>query len=421
MAGRDCAWVGWTGDGNGSEPFVHDRIRFVPVEVTPSEVEEYYEGFSNRTLWPLYHDAIRTPEFQRSWWSTYVSVNQRFADVTAQTAAPGALVWIHDYQLQLVPGLLRQMRPDLRIGFFLHISFPPQELFMQLPWRKEIMEGILGADVVGFQVPIAARNFSVLAKRLTSAQGRGSVLDFENRQVKVGAFPVSIDVGSLEAIARSDETQLRAKEIREQMGSPETLILGVDRLDYTKGIEARLTAYKEMLFDGTISVPERVMVQIAVPTRDSVPAYMEQRLAIERLIGELNGDFGQMGSPAVHYLHRNLDITELVALYCAADILLVTPYRDGMNLVVKEYVACRTDSGAVVLSEFAGAAQSLTSAYLVNPHDVQQLKEGILRAIVAPPGERRQRMRALRRSLLSWTAEDWATAYLSSLTSTETA
>jgi trehalose 6-phosphate synthase len=311
--------------------------------------------------------------------------------------------------------MLRLLRPDLQIGFFLHISFPPQELFMQLPWRTEIVKGILGADLVGFQVPVAARNFAVLASRLTGAQGRTNRLSYDDRQVTVAAFPVSINVERFASIAQRHETKMRAKEIREQLGNPRTIFLGVDRLDYTKGIEARLEVYKEMLVDGTIAVPESVLVQIAVPTRDNVPAYIEQRLAIERLVGEINGSFAQMGSPAVHYLHQNLPIEELVALYCAADIMLVTPYRDGMNLVAKEYVASHADSGAVVLSEFAGAAQSMASAHLVNPHHTQQVKEAMLTAIVESPAEQKRRMRSLRRSLHRWTDADWANSFLNTL------
>ncbi len=420
MKDRRCTWIGWAGDGGVVEPFTKDGIEFVPVPISEDEVEDYYEGFSNRTLWPLYHDAIRPPEFRLPWWEAYRRVNQRFAEVIAAQAEPGTQVWIHDYQLQLVPHLLRGLRPDLQIGFFLHISFPPQELFMQLPWRNEIVEGMLGADLIGFQVPVAARNFSVLANRLTEAQGRAGRLRHEGRDIQVGAFPVSIDVQRFEAMARLPETKERAKEIRSQLGNPRTIFLGVDRLDYTKGIEARLEVYKEMLVDGTIEVPESVLVQIAVPTRDKVPAYQDERLTIERLIGEINGSFAKMGAPAVHYLHQNLPIEELVALYCAADILLVTPYRDGMNLVAKEYVAARSDSGALVLSEFAGSAQSLTSAYLVNPHDRQQVKEAMLFAIVDAPDERKRRMQAMRRSLRRWTDADWTNAFLDALAAQRT-
>ena len=306
MTDRRCTWVGWPGDSRHADPFDHDGIRYVPVAIDEQEIEDYYEGFSNGTLWPLYHDAIRPPEFRSNWWEAYETINQRFAEVVASAADPNAVVWVHDYQLQLVPAMLRRARPDLKIGFFLHISFPPQELFMQLPWRQQIVEGILGADVVGFQVPIAARNFAVLARRLTKAQGRSSPLTYRGRDVHVGAYPISIDVKQFEEIGKRPETLRRAKEIRESLGGPKVLLLGADRLDYTKGITARLGAYKELLEEKLLSVPDTVMVQIAVPTRSNVPAYIDHRNEIERLIGELNGDFGHMGAPAVHYLHQNL-------------------------------------------------------------------------------------------------------------------
>jgi trehalose 6-phosphate synthase len=418
MTNRRCTWVGWPGDPDPAEPFDRDGIHYVPVAIDEQEIEDYYEGFSNGTLWPLYHDAVRPPQFQPSWWKTYEAINQRFADVVAEAAGQNAMVWVHDYQLQLVPAMLRKVRPDLRIGFFLHISFPPQELFMQLPWRQQIVEGILGADVVGFQVPIAARNFAVLARRLTKAQGRTSPLAYQGRDIRIGAYPISIDVQQFEDIGRRPETLARAQEIRASLGGPKVLLLGVDRLDYTKGITARLDAYKELLEEGRLSVPDAVMVQIAVPTRSNVPAYIEQRNEIERLIGELNGDFGQMGAPAVHYLHQNLDAEELVALYVAADVLVVTPYRDGMNLVAKEYVASRPTPGAIVLSEFAGAALSMPSAYLINPHDVQQMKGAVLAAINATPRERERRWRSLRNGVAAWTNNDWADAFLQSLAET---
>jgi trehalose 6-phosphate synthase len=419
MTGRRCTWVGWPGDFRPADSFDRGGIRYVPVAVDEQEVEDYYEGFSNGTLWPLYHDAIRPPEFRPAWWKTYEAINQRFADVVAEAAGRNAMVWVHDYQLQLVPAMVRRVRPDVRIGFFLHISFPPQELFMQLPWRQQIVEGILGADVVGFQVPIAARNFGVLARRLTETQGRTSPLAYRGREVRVEAFPISINATQYEEIGQRPETRRRAEEIRESLGSPKVLLLGVDRLDYTKGITARLSAYKELLEEEKLSVPETVMVQIAVPTRSNVPAYIEQRNEIERLIGELNGDFGRMGAPAVHYLHQTLDIEELVALYLAADVLLVTPYRDGMNLVAKEYVAARPTAGAIVLSEFAGSALAMSSAFLINPHDLEQMKAAICAALHASPRERERRWRSIRRGVFTWTNDDWADAFLGSLAATE--
>jgi trehalose 6-phosphate synthase len=388
-------------------------MTLVPVGLTAAEVRSYYTGFSNGTLWPLYHDAIQPSAFHREWWRSYQTINQRFAERVASVAGPGATVWVHDYHLQLVPALLRALRPDLRIGFFLHIPYPPQELFMRLPWRYQILEGLLGADVVGFQVPVAAQNFAVLARRLLAAHGSLPLLSVRGRPVRVGAFPISINVAEFEKIAARDSVIKEASLLRERMGAPRVVLLGVDRLDYTKGIEARLRAYHELLQDGLISASECVLVQIAVPSREDVPAYGDERERIERLVGEINGDYGDFGAPAVHYIHRGVGPEELVALYRAADVMLVTPYRDGMNLVAKEYVASRLDDlGTLVLSEFAGAARELSGAMLVNPHDTASVKEAIVAAVHTSEHDARRRMRVNRRAIRRWTVNDWSKSFL---------
>jgi trehalose 6-phosphate synthase len=409
LLGRKVAWIGWTGDPCEPEPpFSHEGMTLVPVEMSEAEISSFYTGFSNGTLWPLYHDAIQPSEFHREWWRAYQTVNHRFAHYAAAVAGHGATVWVHDYQLQLVPAMLRSLRPDLRIGFFLHIPYPPQELFMRLPWRYQLIEGMLGADVVGFQVPVAAQNFGVLARRLVAARGSLPLLSLRGRQIRVGAFPISIDLERMEEIAGRPEVVAEAEALRSRLGSPRVVLLGVDRLDYTKGIEARLRAYRELLQDGLIEAGDCVLVQIAVPSRADVPAYGDERERIERLVGEINGDFGDVGRPAVHYIHRGSSTEELVALYRAADVMLVTPYRDGMNLVAKEYVAARLDdTGTLVLSEFAGAARELSGAVLVNPHDTASVKEAIVAAIRTSEHEARRRMRANRRAVARWTVHDW--------------
>ena len=417
LLGGRVAWVGWTGDVGPSGPrFRHEGMTLVPVGLDASEIRGFYTGFSNGTLWPLYHDAIQPSEFHREWWRSYQVVNQRFAEHAASVARRGAKVWVHDYQLQLVPAMLRTLRPDLRIGFFLHIPYPPQELLMRLPWRTQLLEGVLGADVIGFQVPIAAQNFAVLARRLLAAQGSLPVLDVGGRAVRVGAFPISIDVKRIEEIAARASVVEEAGQLRERMGSPRVVLLGVDRLDYTKGIEARLRSYHELLQDGLVRSGDCVLVQIAVPSRSDVPAYGDERDRIERLVGEINGDYGDVGAPAVHYLHRSLSTEELVALYRAADVMLVTPFRDGMNLVAKEYVAARIDDlGTLVLSEFAGAAREMSGSIFVNPHDTESVKEGILAAIGTSEHAARRRMRRNRRALHRWTVHDWSKAFLDAL------
>jgi trehalose 6-phosphate synthase len=417
VAGRGGAWVGWSGSaGDAPEPFESGGMSLVPVPLSEEEVDRYYEGMSNASLWPLYHDVVEKPEYHRTWWDTYVQVNKRFAERAAEVAAEGAIVWVHDYQLQLVPAMLRQRRPDLTIGFFLHIPFPPYELFTQLPWRSAIVEGLLGADLVGFQRPTAATNFVQLARRLHDLPTRSSTVEYDGRTVTARAFPISIDVKAFEELAGSPEVVQRAKEIRDELGNPEKLILGVDRLDYTKGITVRLDAFQELLEDGVVEVPDTVMVQVATPSRERVEHYVHMRETIEQQVGHINGVYGTLGGPAVHYINQSVPREELAALYRAADVMLVTPYRDGMNLVAKEYVAARSDlGGALVLSEFAGAAAELRQAFLVNPHDIAGVKSQLVRALRIEPAEAAKRMRAMRRHLAKNDLEHWANSFFDAL------
>jgi trehalose 6-phosphate synthase len=415
LRARGGAWVGWPGVADAApEPFEEDGLKLHPVSLSAQDVEDYYEGFSNGTLWPLYHDVVAPPEFHRHWWQAYVRVNERFADAVADVAAEGATVWVQDYQLQLLPAALRERRPDLRIGFFLHIPFPPTELFMQLPWRKRIIEGLLGADLVGFHTAGGARNFRALATRFTDATVERGALRYGGRDVHYGAFPISIDSKSLDELARTPEVQAEAKRIRADLGNPEHLILGVDRLDYTKGIEVRIRAFEELIADGRAE--DTVMIQIATPSRERVEHYVRLRADVEQAVGRINGDYSSVGHPVLHYLHQSLPREELVAFFVAADVMLVTPLRDGMNLVAKEYVASRGDlGGTLVLSEFTGAAIELKDALLVNPHDIDGLKNAITAAFTMPEAERSKRMRNLHRQVLTHDVDRWAHSFLDAL------
>jgi trehalose 6-phosphate synthase len=426
LRARRGAWVGWPGVADAEVGvFTDDGLALHPVRLSSAEFRDYYEGFSNATLWPLYHDVVVRPIYDRSWWESYRRVNRRFAETAATVASQGATVWVQDYQLQLVPAMLRELRPDLRIGFFLHIPFPPVELFMQLPWRTEIVRGLLGADLVGFHRPGGAQNFLWLARRLAGfeptrgqvgVRSKPGVVQVGDRSVRVGAFPISIASSELDRLARTREIQQRARTIRAELGNPRRVMLGVDRLDYTKGIDVRLHALRELLAEGRIKVEDAVMIQIATPSRERVEHYKQMREDIEREVGRINGEFGRVGQPAVHYLHTSVDRKELVTFYCAADVMVVTPVRDGMNLVCKEYVACRHDlGGSLVLSEFAGAAAELTSAFLVNPHNLDGVKEALLAALDINEAEGRRRMRALRRQVLTHDVDRWARSFLEAL------
>jgi trehalose 6-phosphate synthase len=428
---RRGAWIGWPGIPDADdEPIEQDDMLLCPVSLSAEDIAEYYEGFSNAALWPLYHDVIVKPIYHRQWWDRYAEVNRRFAEATAKTAAEGATVWVQDYQLQLVPKMLRQLRPDLTIGFFLHIPFPPVELFMQMPWRTEIIEGLLGADLVGFHLPGGAQNFLILARRLVGAntsratigvRSRFGEINVGFRTVKVGAFPISIDSTALDQQSRSRAIRQRAKEIRRDLGNPRKILLGVDRLDYTKGIDVRLKAFSELLDEHRAKRDDTVLVQLATPSRERVESYIAMRESIERQVGHINGEHGDIGHPIVHYLHRPIPRDELIAFFVAADVMLVTPLRDGMNLVAKEYVACRSDlGGALVLSEFTGAAAELRQAYLANPHHLEGVKDAIETALDQTPEEGRRRMRALRRQVLVHDVDLWAQSFLEALAATRT-
>jgi trehalose 6-phosphate synthase/phosphatase len=423
MRSAHGAWVGWPGVADRSfAPFVNDGINIVPIRLSAAELEEYYEGFSNDTIWPLYHDVIAPPSFHRDWWEAYVRVNRRFAEDAASVAATGATVWVHDYQLQLVPRMLREARPDLVIGFFNHIPFPPNGIYAQLPWRKQIIDGLLGADLIGFQRAADAGNFSQAVRRLYGYPTRGVAIDVPglngvHRRVIAKHFPISIDARSYEELARRPEVHERARQIREDLGNPKTILLGVDRLDYTKGIAHRIKAFGELLEDGSVSVEDVTLVQVASPSRERVGPYIALRDEIELAVGRLNGDYSTISHTAISYHHHGYPREEMVALYLAADVMLVTALRDGMNLVAKEYVAVRSDrDGVLVLSEFAGAADELKQAVLINPHDIDGLKAAILRAINMPRQERLRRMRALRRKVFDNDVAAWSTSFLRTLT-----
>jgi trehalose 6-phosphate synthase len=419
---RDGVWVGWTGIPDFSpEPFEHGGIRLKPVHIHESEVDPYYFGFCNGTLWPLYHNAVRTPEFHRHWWWPYVEVNRRFADATAQRLAPDGVAWVQDYQMQLVPEMLRERRPGARIGFFLHIPFPAVELFAYLPWRLGVLEGLLGSDVLAFQTRQSLENFSDAATRFMGAVRQGDALHHGGREVRLQAAPIAIDTARYERLAEEPSVEAAMGRIREDVGLGRKLVLGVDRLDYTKGIGQRLRAFQTFLLreqreERLLPGREPVLIQLSVPSREQLIEYARMREEVEGLVGRINGEFGRPGWTPVTYMYRELAAEELVALYRAADVMLVTPLADGMNLVAKEYVACRPDdTGALVLSEFAGAAEELNDALLVNPMDLDGLAQRLGEALALSLTEQRGRIARLRRVVREHDVFQWSLRCLEAL------
>ncbi|WP_166822529.1 alpha,alpha-trehalose-phosphate synthase (UDP-forming) [Brevibacterium limosum] len=406
------AWIGWPGTCEETiEPFGVGGMHLVPIPLSCAEHRQYYEGFSNAVLWPLYHDLIVAPEYRRDWWFAYEAVNARFARAAIETAAYGATIWIHDYHLQLVPRMIRGQRPDVRIGFFNHIPFPPVELLAQLPWREAVMDGLLGADVIGLQRESDVTNFRAASQRFLG-------IDPDRVSNVIGAYPISVDVDAIREAAESESVARLARQFRHDLGNPEVLMLGIDRLDYTKGIPQRLHAVEELLDEGALDPETTVLAQVAVPSREGIGAYQDLRDEVERLIGRVNGRFGTIERGVVQYAHQSYSFEATIALYLAADVLLVTSLRDGMNLVAKEFVTARQGSGgALVLSEFAGAADELDRAIIVNPHDTSGLKNGIRQAASLTGDDAPEQMAAMAAAVKDNDLHQWARRFLNDLQS----
>jgi trehalose 6-phosphate synthase/phosphatase len=413
-------WIGWSGapheltqDQQSELEQQLTDMRLVSVPLTADQVTRYYEGFSNGVLWPLFHYLLDQVPLHVRDWDAYVEVNERFADIVAQHYQPDDLIWIHDYQLLLLPELLRKRLPQARIGFFLHIPFPSEELFRTLPERDSLLRGLLGADLVGFHTPSYLRHFAASLTQLGLSVEIDKV-QLAEREVRLGVFPMGIDAAFFTALAADPAVQADAKALRGDESV--RLLVGVDRLDYTKGIPRRLLSYEKMLQTHP-ELREKVrLVQVAVPSRTGVEAYQEFRTLVEGLVGRINGDFGTPRWVPVHYIYRSLTDQELVALYRAADVMLVTPLRDGMNLVAKEFVASRTDGdGVLVLSEFAGASWELPEAVQVNPYDVDGMAESAYRALMMDPQERRTRLAPLRVRVETYDVHRWAATFLEQL------
>jgi trehalose 6-phosphate synthase/phosphatase len=414
-------WIGWSGASDQlteSQQAELDQqlaaMRLVAVPLSADQITRYYEGFSNGVLWPLFHYLLEQVPLHVRDWEPYAEVNQRFADVVAQHYQPGDLIWVHDYQLLLLPQLLRQRLPDARIGFFLHIPFPSEELFRTLPERDLLLRGLLGADLVGFHTPTYLRHFAASLTQILGLTVDIDRVQLTDREVRLGVFPMGIDAETFIALAEDPAVQAEAKALRGD--GTVKLLVGVDRLDYTKGIPRRLLSYEKMLQTHPDLRGRVRLVQVAVPSRTGVGAYQEFRSLVDGLVGRINGDFATPSWVPVHYIFRGLSERELVALYRAADVMLVTPLRDGMNLVAKEFVASRTDGdGVLVLSEFAGASWELPEAIQVNPYDVEGTAESCYRALMMGADERRTRLEPLRARVQAYDVHRWAATFLEQL------
>jgi len=408
---RNATWVGVGCSGlldgqAASLPAVVGSTRLDAVQLSERDHRHYYEGACNAHLWPWMHDMEPKTDMGVVDWDTYRRVNATFAARAAHAAGCGSTVWVHDYQLMLVPQMLRSLRPDLRIGFFLHTPFPSRPNAAHGLWQREMFHGLLGADLIGLQTRRDAETF------LTAAAPHFAVID---RKVRVATFPVSVDTASLRQAALDPATRGRAGKLRSVLCHDRSMFLGIDRLDYTKGIPTRLRAFRELLTEGQIRSDEAHFLQVAAPSRPGIVGYTEVEAAVQKEVDLLRAHRTGDNPRVITYVQEALRRDRLIPLYLAADVLCVTSHRDGMNLVAKEFVAVKHDSGALVLSTGAGAAEELTSAWQVDPDHVEDVKRGMLAALRSGPGERRARMTAMSDQLLHDDVHTWADRFLDAL------
>ncbi len=419
-------WIAWNGGQKTpprlSLPAEHPRFELSFVELSERDVSQYYHGMCNRALWPLMHFMISNCHFNAPQWRQYRIVNEMFAASAIEQAGDGDALWIQDFHLALTPRIIRARRKDLALGIFWHVPFPPVELYRVFPWRRELLMGMLGSDLIGFHCESYVTHFLNSCRKVVGAQvdhDRGEV-HFEGHTSRVAAFPLGIPVDYFENLAASSRTQQKSARIRRGLRS-EKVILGVDRLDYTKGILERLLGFERFLERNPNYHRRVTLVLIAVPSRTKVTEYAALKRELDEAVGRVVGRFSSDGWVPIRYLYTQFGAEDLVAHYQAADIALLTPLRDGMNLVAKEFVASHpADDAILILSEFAGAAEELTDALLVNPYNIDAIADRIREALEMRPETRAQRMRALREKVRHNNLERWSANFLTALTAETT-
>ena len=424
---RGGTWIGWPGIAGEipDAPFIKATrgvgYKVVPVSLSETERDEFYYGYSNEVIWPLFHDLQNFCNFEPAFWQAYKQVNVRYADAIAQSAQPDDFIWVHDYHLMYVAQALREQSVDRKLSaltFFLHIPFPPYDIFAKLPQQQRLLRALLQFDLLGFQTRRDLRNFLQCVRRVmldakVVSRRELQLIRFEKREIRVGHFPIGIDFDSFEHGAKSETVEQRAQRLRVTFPGCQ-LILGSDRLDYSKGIPERLRAFRTALERHPELRGRVILIQVVVPSRVEIPRYHEFKERIDRLVGDINGRFSTSTWLPVQYHFRSLDRDDLLAHYRACDIGFVTPLKDGMNLVAKEYCACRIEEdGVLILSQFAGAAEQLKSgAVLVNPYDVEQMADTILTAFRMSEAERSARMKRMRRVVSHEDVFLWVDSFL---------
>ncbi len=418
---HDLVWVGWPGyitEKSSEQQSIAETLRSMnmnPLFLTAHEVELFYEGFSNKTIWPLFHYFSQHAVYNPAFWQVYQKVNRYYAEETLKIYRPGDLIWIHDYHLLLAPQLIREQKPEAAIGFFLHIPFPSFEVFRTLPWREELISGMLGADLIGFHTYDYVRHFISAAVRLTGLEQAMTQLIFQERIIQVDSFPMGIDFARFSAATGQKSVKRQVNRFRDRMGGRK-VILSIDRLDYSKGILQRLMGYQRFLAEYPQWHEKISLLMVVVPSRSQVDTYRHLRREVDEWVGRINGEFGTIGWTPVEYLYRSFTFDRLAALYQIADVGLVTPFRDGMNLVAKEYIASKENlRGVLILSEMAGAAEELREAVLINPNDIDDIAEALHTALNMPVEQQKERMARMRQRLQHYDIFRWASSFIQTL------
>ena len=429
---NNSLWIGWPGIGiDEIDNNVWDTLNtslkkggFYPVNLNNSEINDFYFGLPNKCLWPLFHYFIEYSVFSKAHWETYVAINQKFAAAVLENISAGDTVWIHDYQLLLCPKIIKDLRPDVTVGFFLHIPFPSFEIFRTFPEREALLEGVLGADLIGFHTYDYQRHFLSSVKRILRLEVNFNKITLGIREIVVNTFPMGIDYEKFNVAAKVQLTKKnsRKSELKKQIerhkkvSKNSKLILSIDRLDYTKGVINRIKAF-EMFLKSHPQYLEKVrLIMLTVPSRSNVPEYKQLKRDTDEIVGRVNGEFATVNWTPIWYYYRSMSFEDLIDLYSNADIAMITPIRDGMNLVAKEYVATRINNdGVLILSEMAGASKELFQALVVNPFDINSMSEAIYKALNMPLEEQQQRNISMRKRLSRYTVQRWADDFMSAL------
>lgn len=431
----DSIWIGWTGIASEDIPKdleqeVNQKVRHqdcVSVSLDSEDIEKFYYGFSNRTIWPLFHYFMEYTEFHPEYWEAYQQVNEKYAETVLEYLEEDDIVWVHDYQLLLLPHLIRRRKKNVTIGFFNHIPFPSYEVFRTLPWREEILRGMLGSDLIGFHTYDYERHFLRSVNRILRYDINFNSINLGSRIIKTDSFPMGIDYQKFRKAALEHRTQPRSEntEIQKKLDYHKyvtrntKLILSIDRLDYTKGIANRIRAYGYFL-EKYPEYQEKVrLIMLAVPSRTDVPQYQLLKKEVDELVGRINGQFATVNWTPIWYFYRAMPFENLIDLYTSSDVALITPTRDGMNLVAKEYLATRADqTGVLILSEMAGAAHELNEALIINPNNFEQIVDSIKLALEMPEEEQKRRNKVLQRRLKRYNVEKWARDFMKNLKET---